>query len=86
MDQLAGKETIFKNLSKLLKRDLGLYLDEKLSFYDHINAKISKANKGIGIIKRLSSTLSRNSPLTIYKSFVRPHLDYCDIICDQPNN
>ena len=23
---------------------LGLYLDKKLSFYDHINAKISKAN------------------------------------------
>ena len=24
--------------------------------------------------------------ITIYKSFVRPHLDYCDIIYDQPNN
>ena len=24
--------------------------------------------------------------LTIYKSFVRPHLDYGDIIYDQPNN
>ena len=55
-------------------------------FYDHINAKISKAKKGIGIIKRLSNTLPRNSLLTIYKSFIRPHLDYCDIIYDQPNN
>ena len=26
---------------------LGLYLDEILSFYDHINAKISTGNKGI---------------------------------------
>ena len=24
--------------------------------------------------------------MTIYKSFIRPHLDYCDIIYDQPNN
>ena len=24
--------------------------------------------------------------LAIYKSFVRPHLDYGDIIYDQPNN
>ena len=68
------------------QKHLGLYLDEKLSFYDLINARISKANKGIGIIKRLSKTLPRNSLLTVYKSLIRPHLDYCDIIYDQPNN
>ena len=39
MDQLALKETIFKNLSKLLKTYLGLYLDEKLSFYQCKNLK-----------------------------------------------
>ena len=65
---------------------LGLYTDEKLSFYDYINAKILKENKGIGIIKRLSNTLPRNSLLTIYKYFKGSHLDYCDIIYDQPNN
>ena len=25
-------------------------------------------------------------PLIIYKSFARPHLDYGDVNCDQPNN
>ena len=30
--------------------------------------------------------LPRKSLLTIYKSFIRPHLDYCDVIYDQPNN
>ena len=54
------------------QKHLGLYLDEKLNFHDHINAKILKANKGIGIIKRLSNTLPRKSLLTIYKSFIRP--------------
>ena len=67
------------------QKHLGLYLDEKLGFYDPINAKISKANKGMEIIKRFSNTLPRNSLLTIYKSFIGPHLDYCDIIYDQPN-
>ena len=62
------------------------HLDEKLSLYDHINAKISKAFKGIGIIKKLSNTLPRISLLAIYKSFIRPHLDYRDIIYDQANN
>ena len=45
-----------------------------------------KALKGIGIIKNLSKVLPRHSLVTIYKSFVRPHLDYGDIIYDQPNN
>ena len=30
--------------------------------------------------------LPRSSQLKIYKSFVRPHLDYGDVIYDQPNN
>ena len=30
--------------------------------------------------------LPRNALLTIYKSFIRPHLDYGDILYDKPNN
>ena len=58
----------------------------KLNFKLHIKEKISKAMKGIGIIKKLSNVLPRKSLITIYKSFVRPHLDYSDLIYDQPNN
>ena len=54
--------------------------------YQKYLVEISKANKGIGIIKRLSHTLPRKYLITIYKSFIRPHLDYCDVIYDQPNN
>ena len=63
-----------------------MYLDEKLNFSQHINIKILKANKGVGIIKRLSLILLRKSLITICKSFIRPHPDYCDVIYDQPNN
>ena len=41
--------------------------------------------KGIGIIKRLSKMLPQHF-LTIYKLFVQPHLDYGNILYDQPNN
>ena len=68
------------------QKHLGLYLDEKLNFNHRINVKISKGNKGIGIIKRLSHILPRKSLITIYKSFIRSRLDYCDVIYDQPNN
>ena len=65
---------------------LGLYLDETLSFNHHVNVKTSKANKGIEIIKRLSHILPRKSLITSCKSFIRPHLDYGDVIYDQQNN
>ena len=63
---------------------LGLVLDSKLDFNEHVNNKINKCNKSIGIIKKLSLTLSGNSLLSIYKTFVRPLLDYADIIYDKP--
>ena len=68
------------------QKHLGLYLDENLSFSRHINIKISKANKGLGIIENLSHILPRKSVSTIYKSFIRLYLDYCDVVYDQLSN
>ena len=48
-----------------------------------LRAKNPKAMKGIGVIKRLSKMLPQQSLLTIYKSFVQPHLDYGDILINQ---
>ena len=39
----------------------------------------------IGIIFKLAHILPREFLITV-KSFVRPHIDYSDIIYDQPNN
>ena len=39
--------------------------------------------KGIGVIKKLNNVLPQNALLTIYKSFVRPHIDYGDILYHQ---
>ena len=68
------------------QKHLGLYLDDKLNFSHHIKKKISKAHRGIGVIKKLQNNLSRQSSLTIYRSFIRPHLDYGDVVYDQPHN
>ena len=38
------------------------------------------------LMKKLSLILSRESLLTIYKSFVTPNLDCADIIYDKPSN
>ena len=68
------------------QKHLGLVLDSKLDFNKHINNKINKCNKIIGIMKKLFLFLSQKTLLTIYKSFVRPNLDYADIIYDKPFN
>ena len=46
---------------------------------------MNKANKGTGIIRKLNNIL-RSALLTIYRSFIRPHLDYGDVIYDQSEN
>ena len=66
--------------SLCVHKHLGLLLDAKLTFDHHVNEKIAKANKGTSLIKHLHNLLPRHSLLCIYKSFVRPHLDYGDII------
>ena len=66
------------------QKHLGLIFDLKLSFERHLNEKIIKAKKGIGIIKYLSKFLPLQTPDQMFKSLVRSHLDYCDIISHIP--
>ena len=55
-----------------------LNVDSKLSFERHVNEKIIKAKKSIGIIKYLSKFLPIKPLDQMYKALVRSHLDYCD--------
>ena len=64
----------------------GFYLDEKLNFSHQVKEIVSKVNKEIGIIRKLKSIVPRNALLTIYKAFIRPNIDYCSFIYDQPHN
>ena len=68
------------------QKHLGIILDEKLSFANHIKVKIQKAGIGINLVKSVNNILPRQALLTIYKWFIRPHLNYGDAIYDQPKN
>ena len=67
-------------------KHLGLILDTKLKFNEHLEDKINKCNIIIGSIKKLSLILPTAGLLTIYKAFVRSHPDYADIIYDKPDH
>ena len=64
----------------------GLILDTKLTFKGHLENKINKCNRITVSIKKLSLIIPRTCLLTIYKVFVRPHLDYDDMIYDKRDN
>ena len=66
------------------QKHLGLILDRKLSFKSHVEEKIKKTKKTIGMIKHLSKFLPINTLTLMYKSLVRPHFDYCDVIFHIP--
>ncbi len=80
---------LFFNNNKVSKvnehKHLGLTLDSKLLFVKHINEKIKLARKGIGVIKRVSKYLPVKILTQLYKTYVRPHFDYCDIIYHTPH-
>ena len=67
------------------QKHLGLILDSNLSFKKHLNEKVIKAKKNIGIIKHLSIFVPHKTLDLMHKAFVRSHLDYCDIIYHIPS-
>ena len=67
------------------QKHLGIILDAKLNFQVHIKTLLTKAIKLLGYYESCK-TACPGSLLTIFKSFVRPHLDYGDVIYDQSFN
>ena len=65
------------------QKHLGVYLNGKLDFREHLQNMFKKINKTISLLRKLQNDLPRAPLVTIYKSFVRPHLDYGEILYDQ---
>ena len=64
------------------KKHLGVILDVKLTFEEHLKNVFNKTNKTIGLLRKLSNLLPRQALVTIYKAFTK-HLDYGDVLYDQ---
>ena len=68
------------------QKHLGVILDAKLTFEEHLKNVFNKTNKTIGLLRNLSNLLLRPALVTIYKAFVRPYLNYGDVLYDQTFN
>ena len=59
-----------------LEKDLGVYVDNKLTFHEHINMIVKKANGLVSLIRRTFVHLDQSMFKYLFTTIVRPHLEY----------
>ena len=59
---------------------LGVEIDKKLKFKNHINNITNKISKNTGILYKLRSSVPTNTLVCIYRSFVESYLNYCPLV------
>ena len=60
----------------ILEKDLGVYVDPLLKFEDHLDKTVKKARQISGLIIRSITFKSKDIMVPLYKSLVRPILEY----------
>ena len=63
-------------------KDLGVVFDSKLD--GHIDEKVNKVYKMLGVIKRSFIHITPDSFLILYKALVRSHLEYAVLCMESP--
>ena len=59
------------------ERDLGVFVNSKLSWYDQVISKVNTANKVLPLVKRTSGKSTAADVIKkLYLHLMRPHLDY----------
>ena len=58
------------------EKDLSIIVDNRLNFREHITSKVNIANRNLGIMFKTFTYIDQEMFLNLYKSMVRPHLEY----------
>ena len=66
------------------EKDLGVIIDNKLKFEQHIKGIVAKANRMIGLIKISFESIDKEMFLNLYKTLIRPLLEYCVQVWSPP--
>jgi len=71
-----------KNITEIdEEKDLGVFFNSAFKPTLNCNRVSKSANKTIGLIKRCIINRSAEGMMTLYKTLVRPKLDYCIPVC-----
>ena len=63
-----------------LEKNLGIWLDNKLTFETHITTKANKANGMIAVVEKSFTKFTKQVFLNIYKCLIRSHLEFANLI------
>ena len=63
-------------------KHLGLHFSEDMKWSFHIDQTIKKVNKKLGLLRRQSHALNKQQRIDIYKTMIRPMLEYGSAIID----
>ena len=63
-------------------RDLGVLIDNRLKFHEHVSTVTKKANRILAILHKTVEYMDGETFVNLYKSFVRPILEYGNIVWD----
>ena len=58
---------------------MGVIIDDKLKFHDHVASVTAKANRTLAVIHKSFHFTSGNMYINLYKSLVRPIIEYGNI-------
>ena len=61
-------------------KDLGIMVSSGLSWSEHVNVTVNKANKLLGLVHRTVSWSNPGAFSTLYKSLMRPVLEYAPLV------
>ena len=62
------------------EKDIGIIFDNTLSFEEHINSKVNKANSLVGMLRRSFVYMEKDMFKTLFVSIVRPHIEYGEAV------
>ena len=66
------------------QKHLEMHLDFRLDFQEHWKSLLNKkVNETVALLRKFQNIHQKSALLTIYKCFVKTHLDYGDITYDQ---
>ena len=59
---------------------LGVHLDSKFNFENHISHICKKAGNHLNVLKRLSKFINKNDRMAIFRAFILCHFQFCSVV------
>lgn len=59
---------------------LGITIDNELNLNEHVNYLCKKASSKVGVLNRVKNKVKTEERITIYKTIIAPHFEYCPSI------